>query len=292
MTDIASIDSQCQLVSLRTTDRRVLHGALYRNGPGKSIASILYLHGKGGNFYSGPGRFVPSLLQSRPIVHLSLNLRSHDLAYTRDDALYEDFERGSTKADGGYWEDLDTGIEDIRAGVDFLLGLTNVPIFVVGPSSGGFYSALDCAQDSRIAGQVLLSSVLDNKRSLPFWFPASRELEQACGYAKQLVERGEGRTLIPLRRWYYAISAKSLLQRAAQPDGVWIDAVQRSRAALLLAWGASESRSALWDKAFDDLPNKRKWRLPVPGADHYYVGHEKEVAIGIAKFVSTITSAT
>lgn len=279
----------CRLVSVTSADGRVLHGGLYepRHDP---IAAVLHLHGKGGNFYSGPSRFVPEHLPEAPIRHLALNLRSHDLAYTRDDIPYRDFESGSTEVDGGYWEDLETGALDIGAGLDFLADLGDVPLFLSGHSAGGFYAAMQSASDSRVAGQVLMSSVIDNKRALPFWFPQPSELRETCERARGLVESGQGRTLIPLARWYYAISATTLLQRAAEPNRRWSDAVARTEAATLILWGDLETRAALWDTVYEELPTRRKRRAAIPGCGHDYLGRERTVAEEVARFVTDVVA--
>lgn len=273
-------------MTIPSGDRR-LTGALYEpDAPAR--AALLYLHGKGGNFYTGPGRYVPAELRDEPLRHLSINLRSHDLAYTRDDCAYVDFEKGSTEADGGYWEDYVTGLSDIGAAAEFLRELGDVPIVLVGKSSGGFYAPLYCAQDAQIAGQVLVSPVVDNRRSLPFWFPGPGGVERACAEARALVTAGQGRRLIPLDHWFYAVSAQTLLQRAAQPDDLWSDSLRASQAAVCLAWGDAETRAPLWQQLFDELPNRRKRSVVVPGARHDYLGQESVLARAIAGFVTDL----
>lgn len=279
--------SECRLVTIPSTDGRRLTGALYECEQAPR-AALLYVHGKGGNFYTGPGRYVPALLSGAPFRHLSINLRSHDLAYTRDDCPYVDFEHGSPEADGGYWENYDTGLQDIRAAVDFLLATAETPIAVIGKSSGGFYTALYCAQDARVSAQVLVSPVVDNKRALPFWFPGDGALEQACDEASEMVAAGRGRRLIPLDRWYYAISAQSLLQRAAQPDDLWMQSLAASRAALCLVWGSNETRGALWQQLFAELTTSRKRSVIIPDARHDYDGQHHLLSRAINEFVTDV----
>jgi pimeloyl-ACP methyl ester carboxylesterase len=278
---------ECRLVTIPSTDGRRLTAALYEP-ESTARAALLYVHGKGGNFYTGPGRYVPAVLKDEAFRHLSINLRSHDLAYTRDDCAYVDFENGSTEADGGYWEDYDTGLQDIGAAVEFLRELDDVPVVLVGKSSGGFYAALYCAQDERVAGQVLVSPVVDNKRSLPFWFPGPDGVDRALAAARDLVTAGQGGRLIPLDRWFYAVSAQTLLQRAAQPDDLWLDSLRTSRAAVCLAWGSAETRSALWRQLLDGLPKPRNRGVEVPGAGHDYLGQEHVLAAAVAEFVTDL----
>lgn len=279
----------CRLVSVTSADDRVLHGALYEPQH-DAVAALLHLHGKGGNFYSGPSRFLPAHLRDAPFRHLSLNLRSHDLAYTRDDVPYRDFESGSTEADGGYWEDLETGDLDIGAGIDLLTGLGDVPLFVAGHSAGGFYAAMQSATDRRVAGQILMSSVIDNKRALRFWFPQPGELRESRDRARRMVEAGQGRTLMPLRHWYYAISATTLLQRAAEPDRRWNDAIARTDAPTLLLWGERETRADLWNRLYEELPVPRKRRAVIPDCGHDYLGGEQTVAEEVARFVVDVVA--
>lgn len=72
-----------ELVSTRTEDGVLLHGALFepkRTGP----VGALITHGGWGNFYTGLGRFLPGALAANGIACLSLNNRGHDYGTVAD----------------------------------------------------------------------------------------------------------------------------------------------------------------------------------------------------------------
>lgn len=274
-----------QLVTITADDGRELEGLLHEPGE-RPAASVLHLHGKGGNCYSGSARFIPERTAAANLRHLALNMRCHDLGYTRADVRYEDFGEGAARSDGGCWEQLSRGPTDVAAGVRALRELGPEPIFIAGHSSGGFYTALYCADDPDIAGRILLSPLTSNRRPLPAWFGDEYGIESALAKARKMVAAGDGRLLIPLPAWYYAISAESLLERAAEDDAVWLTAMQASDSPVLLLWGDAESRDPLWRALFEEFAVTDKQLAVVIGADHNYVGHEAEVANAVATFIA------
>lgn len=275
-----------QLVGVSADDGRELEGLLYEPDE-PPIASVLHLHGKGGNCYSGSARFLPRLMRARGIRHLSLNMRCHDLGYTRADVRFDDFQEGSARTDGGWWERVSIGPLDVAAGVRALQECGPEPVFVAGHSSGGFYTAAYCSDDPGIAGRILLSPLTDNRRPLPMWFGDDQGLAAAVEQAQKMADAGRGHEVIPLSTWYYGISADSLLERAAEEEAVWLRAMQASTAPVLFLWGAAESRGPLWHSLFEQLSAPDKEMVVVDGADHNYVGHEESVARAVSDFVTS-----
>lgn len=274
-----------QLVGVSADDGRELEGLLYEpDGP--AVASVLHLHGKGGNCYSGAARFLPRLMAGLPVRHLALNMRCHDLGYTRADVRYDDFQEGSARTDGGWWEQVSIGPVDVAAGVGALRECGPEPVFIAGHSSGGFYTATYCSEDPAIAGRILLSPLTDNRRPLPMWFGDGEGLAAAVEQAREMAASGRGHEVIPLSTWYYGISADSLIERAAEEDAVWLRAMQASAAPVLLLWGGAESRDPLWRSLFDQLSVPDKQLVVVDGADHNYVGHEESVTRAVSEFVT------
>jgi pimeloyl-ACP methyl ester carboxylesterase len=274
-----------QLVGVSADDGRELEGLLYE-GDGRPVASVLHLHGKGGNCYSGSARFIPRLTRGNGVRHLALNMRCHDLGYTRADVRYDDFQEGTARTDGGWWEQVSVGPLDVAAGVRALKECGPEPVFIAGHSSGGFYTATYCQGDPDIAGRILLSPLTDNRRPLPMWFGEGAGLAAAVERAREMVESGHGDLVLPLPTWYYGISARSLLERAAEEDLVWLTAMQASDASVLFLWGGAESRGPLWQSLSDQLSAPDKEVVVVDGADHNYVGHEEAVARAVSDFVT------
>jgi pimeloyl-ACP methyl ester carboxylesterase len=251
------------------------------------VAALVHLHGKGGNFYTGAGRFIPERTQDQPIVHLALNMRFHDLGYTRDDLPTPDFMSGDVPVAGGYWEQISAGHLDVAAAVGFLRDQGHKRVFVLGHSSGGYYAVDYAARGDDVSGLVLLSPLTTNRTALPRWFPRPGELDEALSLARKMIAEGRGDHLIPLTSWYYAISARSLVERAADPEHAWEQSLARLTCPVLLLWGESESRHGLWSGIADRIARPGVRRVSLPGSEHNYAGFEAEVTKAVADFVTT-----
>lgn len=250
--------------------------------------AVVHVHGKGGNFYSGPGRFLPRLMPAS-MAHLSINMRCHDLGYTRyDEPISGD--TGHHPVGGGMWESISAGHADIAAAVRWCREQGFDRVHLVGHSSGGFYVGEYTSHDPDVAGRIFLSPLQDNRYVLSRWFPDG-ERERAIRAARAMVVQGRGQQLIPLDPWYHAISAASLVERAAQPDGMWERGVEASHAAALFLWGSAEGRAQIWQEIFERFRGFPKQRHVLEGADHFYHGYEDEIAAHISRFVEDIEAA-
>jgi hypothetical protein len=67
-----------ELVSI-ATEAEPLDGIFYTPKNGKISAAALLFHGNCHNFYTGPSRFLPSVLASLGIASLAFNRRGHDM---------------------------------------------------------------------------------------------------------------------------------------------------------------------------------------------------------------------
>jgi pimeloyl-ACP methyl ester carboxylesterase len=269
-----------ELVGLRTADGWDLDGLLYRSAGGVQEAAadplvVLHLHGKGANMLQVTARFLPELLPEA--AHFALNMRCHDLAHNTD--------RADRPVAGGMYERLDDGQPDIAAAVAFLQAEGYRRIVLAGHSSGGYYAGVYRGAPGEIAGRVLLSPLTTNRTALGWWFPGAGELEDALAEAGRLVTAGRADALINLPGWYWAISARSLLERAAQSDSRWIDAVNADASPVLVLWGEAEDRDAEWRQRFDEIAAPVKQMSVVAGSDHWYRGHEDAVAELCAEFL-------
>jgi hypothetical protein len=263
-----------ELVELRRDDGLAVD-ALWYGGQAHRVG-VLHVHGKGSSVLSGPSRFLPPLLPR--MSHLAVNMRCHDLGYTvgTDDFAVE----------GGMWEDLATGYLDLAAGVAHLRERGVEDVVVCGHSSGGFYAADLMTRDRAVAAWVLLSPLTTNANPFPLWWPDRADQERAAAQASAMVAAGRGRDLLPVPGWFHAISAASLVQRLAEPPGLWESWVARRTAPLLLAWGDDEPRHGLWSRLFEQLARPSDRRLVIPGAGHYYNGQERDLAAGIDRFLA------
>lgn len=276
-----------EFVEVDSADGRRLEGLRYEPS-GDVSCQMLLLHGKGGNCYSGVCRFVPPALTAIGVRTLALNMRCHDLGYTRYDVPFVDIEEGHAQVDGGMWEEPEIGRLDVQAGLGVLARTGEQPIVVAGHSSGGFYAVTGSAGDTRVAGRILLSPLTSNRRPLSVWFGSPAALATALDVAQALVARGRGHELITVRSWYHATSATSLLARTGEDDRVWEDNLRRNGSPALMLWGSKESRTSNWQAAVETMPEPKR-SVVLRGADHNYIGHESEVVAALADFLGDLT---
>lgn len=251
-----------------------------------SDATLIYVHSKGGNFYTGPGWFIPEADGRDRFAHIGLNMRCHDLAYSRGDLPYVDFEAGGgyIAVDGGYWEDLEIGHLDIEVAVDLARELRpGTAVFLVGHSSGGFYIADYAARHpGEIDGMIFLSPVLSHNRVIEKWFPTEAERMSAADDCAALCARGAGQQLIPVPAWFYAISAQSFLQRLGESEAPLEDRLAVTDRPRVFIWGAAETRAGRWR----DLAQRVKGdAVEIRDSDHNYLGREAEVSQAVLEWV-------
>lgn len=250
-------------------------------------ATLIYVHSKGGNFYTGPGWFIPQADTADRFAHIGLNMRCHDLAYSRGDSSYVDFEAGGgyIAVDGGYWEDLEVGHLDVQVAVDLARELNpNAPIYLVGHSSGGFYIADYAARHpGEVGGLVFLSPVLSHRRVIDQWFPTVSERAEIAARCQALCDDGTGGQLISVRQWFYAISARSLLQRLDEPDAPLEDRLAVAVEPRVFIWGGGETRADAWRNV---ARRTKSDAVSVRDLDHNYLGGEAEVGSAVLDWVS------
>lgn len=269
-----------ELLTLATSDGWALDAVMYAPGlQSQADTVLLHLHGKGASMLDIHARWLPDLLPS--LGHFAINMRCHSLAYNTD--------REDTPVAGGMYESLEEGEYDIAAAVNFLRSEGYRKIIISSHSSGGFYAGMYTPAGDDIVGRIFLSPLTDNKIALSWWFPESSELDDALAMASNLIEQGRPDEIMPLPSWYWGISARSLVERASQPDSdVWISAVNALPSPVLMAWGATESRDKLWNTLSRQLTPPTD-ALGLEGSDHWYHGHEDTVAEHVARFVYKIT---
>lgn len=261
---------------------------------GPPDTAILHLHGKGGNFYTGPGRRLAEADQDGQFGHLTMNMRCHDLGYTDYDVPMGDAKSGQVRVAGGMWEDLENGHLDIRAGVRWLISRGYSRVVLSGHSSGGFHVARYCADAANLAGghvgaRVFLSPVLTHRTHLfAGWFTDDDQLQQALAQARRAAAAGAGHRLIPTNYWYHAISADSLLQRYAEPPDAFEALLAACDLPLLLVGGSQELRLDEWRQLYHRSAVEQKDFTVLPDAEHNYIGAEPALFYRIATFIQGI----
>jgi pimeloyl-ACP methyl ester carboxylesterase len=277
-------EAPATLLTFQSATGALLDAALYEPPGGDAAATplVIHLHGKGGNFYTGPSRFLPLLTRDHDIAHLAINFDCHDLGYV---AYYPHTATGPEMR-GGMWERIADGWQDVAAAVALARARGYVRVYLSGHSSGGFYAADYAADHGPLDGVILLSPVVTFQSFLRTWFPDPAALEATAERARNMVDTGVGHYLIPLCASYYGISAASLLERLALPQDQLEQRLRGIDCPLLFLWGEAESRHRLWQEIYERVASPRTRRLTIPDAGHHYVGVEQRVADALAAFVS------
>lgn len=269
-----------EVVTLRTRDGWDLDSLLYpaRSDAGSDVA-LLHVHGKGATMLDIHARWLPDALPG--VAHLALNMRCHALAYNTD--------REDVPVAGGMYEALGDGEADLLAAVEFLRAEGFRRIIMSGHSSGGYYVGVHTPPGDDVVGRIVLSPLTDNKVALGWWYPEEGRLEATLARARALVDDGRPDELIPIDQWYWAISARSLLERAASPGTeFWLERVNALPSPVLMGWGGTESRDGLWTDVFEALAVE-KYNARQEGSDHWYHGFEDRVSAQVREFVRTVT---
>jgi pimeloyl-ACP methyl ester carboxylesterase len=274
---------QNTLLTLRTADGWDIDALLYATReveltPPADRVALIHVHGKGGNMLRGMSRYLPELLPG--YLHLSINMRCHDLATNTG--------RADKPNGGGMYESLADGHHDLAAAVSYLRGLGVGTVILSGHSSGGWYVGDYGSRYSDIDARFVLSPLTDNKTKLAFWFPGGVGLAEKRAEAEQLIADGRPNDLLLLPSEYWAISAAAFIERISEVDDTWLRAMQANDTPTLLAWGTAESRDQLWRDLFTQFTAPSQFAA-IEGADHDFAGTEHEVADLVNRFVSDLT---
>lgn len=107
-----------------------------------------------------------------------------------------------------------------------------------------------------------------------------------------MVASGRGHLLLPLETWYFAVSARTLLERLDQTGSSWRNAIEADRSPLLVVWGGRETRARSWERLVTALEVPEKRGASIADAGHFYLGKEHLVAEAIAAFVAAVVART
>lgn len=270
-----------ELVTLDPDDTR-LEGALHRPDDGVPVrGAALLFHGNVGNFYTGPSRFLPPRLTSLGLVCLAFNRRGHDI-------IVNDAGRGLA---GGAFQLASEAVEDDDVAARFLAELGYPDPVVIGHSNGGMLAGVFAAAHPETRALVLLSAHAGGPetywRSCRSGLMAADRAEEFEQLARTLVTEGRGDELLLMPRWWFAVSATSLLDRVdATPD--LLAHAPAVVAPTLAIRGATESAETYPMERFAELTAGPGDSFIIPDCDHWYRGHEDSVADRIAIWLDTV----
>ena len=288
-------------------------------GSTASSCCLVHVHGWDGNFYEN--RFIDhaaGVCAQHGIGFLSGNNRGHDYIadILRDRRIQKSESRkqntGSRrrreeKLDyvqiGGMYEKLTDSVADIKAWIDFATGRGAKRIVLQGHSHGAIKvtNYLSVTGDPRVSGLILLSPSDDMGI-------ARKQLGErylwVLARAREMVSKGSGRNLLPARDSAYPVSAATFFDchnkgsitgifNMSRTDRTDFPELGSIRVPVLMAVGTVE-------EAFVGSPRKyvadvEKCMASCPsftgaviqGAPHNYLGHERELAVVLSKWLKS-----
>lgn len=282
-----------ELVYTHTEDGVLLAGALTTptHLPAKDIA-VIYIHGR------PISAFIPMVsghareIAGHGYAFLAGNTRGHDIGtwlFRKDAQLM---------LGGAWWEKLEECPRDVTAWVTFAVDLGFRGIVLLGHSFGVIKVIYSQAQeeDPRVVGLIAMSGPVRSARSIK---------PERVALAERMVSDGRGLDLLP---WfeeqgygspYGTMSAQSYLSRArANLDVFGIDtpnaAISKVRCPLFVCYGTREEdvgTAADLEMIRRNATSAARIHTQMfEGAEHGFVGHEREVAAAIAGWIDGLTS--
>jgi pimeloyl-ACP methyl ester carboxylesterase len=269
-----------ELITFEAADGHPLDGLVYAPDEAAGGRGALLVHGKTMNFYTGPARILPPYLTALGWTCLAMNRRGHDLGGIR----------ASRASYGGAWETFGDSQRDIAAGMDRLRRHGCTRIVLAGHSFGGIAAAAyAAAHPQQVAGLALLSAgtggpdylVQSSRRGML----AGERHAQVDAEARRLVAAGQGDQLIALPGWWYAISAASWVDLAANVP-LTVENVARYPGPVLALRGSLEPEAIYPAEAAARAAGGRAMLAVIEGADHFYNGVEPACARAVCDWLT------
>ncbi|TAK29294.1 MAG: alpha/beta fold hydrolase [Chloroflexota bacterium] len=259
-----------ELVSTRTRDDVLLHGALYEPTVPATTAALL-VHGGWGNFYMGLGRFLPAALATTGITCLSLNTRGHDYGTVAD----------REPCIGLMREQFEDCPKDIAAGLAFLKERGYKQLIIIAHSFGASKTIYTHVMepDPLVRTLILCSTATVMSESAKHFIDVP--YDEVVQETTRLVESGQGeRFVIPRHEGPIPVvaTARTFLSiwgpDTAAESRKWI---AQLRAPTLFVVGDRDQPHRERTKALFQLAEKAEPRelVILPKGDHDYLGVEE-----------------
>lgn len=262
-----------ELVSIRTSDDLLLHGAFFEVDPDQP--AVILLHGAMQNFYTGIGAFLPTMLAERGYTCLSANVRGHDLATAPDD--------NCRKVIGSIYESFTDSVLDLNALVDFVKDRGYQKAILVGHSQASFriLYAHGQMQYPNVPGLALISPP-PSAMEMSTFLVGTKEYQRAIAEAKEAITRSDDNHLIVCKsrgNLPFVFSARTFIS-FSQPENL-VNArhlVKNVSSPLLIVRGTRDLPPMTRELVETMRTNSARPDLcqlvEIEGASHYYAGYE------------------
>lgn len=271
-----------ELVSTRTQDEVLLHGAFFRPSEESRMAALI-IHGGWGNFYTGIGRILSIPLAEAGISCLSLNNRGHDYGTVAD----------GEPCIGLLRERFEDCCKDVSAGLKYLTEQGFRKLILIGHSFG--------------ASKVVYSQVMNphsDVKGIILCTPASlmRDFSKyyidipyidAVNEAKILVNTGQPKRLVVFRHGGpipLVATAETFLSVWGPETAMDIRNYVHKITAPLLITACEDDHICIdycrnVNECLKDTPHDF---LVFAGGNHYYSGKEKLLKLTILNWVEKL----
>ena len=269
---------QLELVSI-ATDTHPLDGLFYR--PASPIGAALFMHGNCMNFYTGPARFIPAALARAGYACLAYNRRGHDVIATLN----------SRQAVGGAFQMAEEAIADNRFAAEWLVSRGFTRPIVGGHSNGGVLGVRHVADHPDTPALILLSAHVGGTRIVPLassvGLLGGERLNDILDEARARIAAGRGDELMLLPGWWYAVTARSLIDYASNiPDTLAL--APRVACPVLYLRGDKEPAHIYPAEEFAACCKGPCEVRIVSDCDHFYGGHEDAVGDIVAAWLEGV----
>ncbi len=281
------------LIRLTAADGMELDGAFFEPSPDAKpdgpIDAVLCIHGSGRNFYTAATANMANDLRNRGYGALTLNTRGHDTVWV---------DRQTGVAEGNAYEILDTGRQDLRAGIDYLASLGYRRIGILGHSMGAvkvaYYAATEA--DDRVAAVIPVSPV---RLSCSYYLESEDAEEFRANLETADRMEAEGRAL---DLFYVDFPIKEMFSAAAYLDKHGplekynvIDHAPKIRVPLFVLSGSLETHTRLLDVPQDMITaavnSPRAEYLVLEGGNHSLTNMMPEAGAAVLDWLASLSSA-
>ena len=282
------------LIHLKAADGMELDGAYFAPSPDVApvgpIDAVLCIHGSGRTFYTAATANMADDLRNRGYGALTLNTRGHDTVWV---------DRQTGVAEGNAYEILDTGRQDLRAGIDYLAGLGYQRIGILGHSMGAvkvaYYAAVE--NDPRVAAVMPVSPV---RLSCSYYLESEDAEEFRANLETADRMEAEDRAL---DLFYVDFPIKEMFSAAAYLDKHGpaeryniIQHAPKIRVPLFVLSGSLETHTRLLDVPQDMITaavnSPRAEYLVLEGGNHSLTNMMPEAGEAVLNWLASLTAAS
>lgn len=248
--------------------------------PSAPRSAVMLMHGNGGNFYSGPVRFLPRHLVPRGFACFAFNRRGHDTLTTR-----------TREPEGNAFQTAEQAMADNVTARGFVAARGFGSPIVIGHSNGGLYAARHAADNPGIRALVLLSAHRGGPemliRASALGLLAAGRRAELAARARELVAAGQPDALMLMPGWWYVTSAASYLDMERNVPRL-LEAAPGISCPVLYLRGELEDRDLYPAEDFAAHAAGPVDVRIIPGSDHFYTGLEDQVGRMVADWLDSI----